>query len=166
MSNKTIEVVMLVGLPGSGKSTFVESVVRDDPNIHIASTDAHIERIAGYGGNTYNDVFRDCIDAATHHMNDGLYDAVLNGKNIIWDQTNLTKKSRIRKMNYLRQKTGVPITFTAVDFYKVPMSTIVERNIVRKHFGRNLPLSVLTSMAESYETPTIDEGFSDVIFWG
>ena len=55
---------MLIGVPASGKSTWVNksigSIMCNDTFVY--STDAYIEKIAENLGMTYDDVFKDIID--------------------------------------------------------------------------------------------------------
>lgn len=82
---------VLVGLPGSGKSTHVS---KKDFHAFVYSTDAYIEKFAAASGQTYGDVFRDVIDDATKHMNAQLELAISVGHDVVWDQTNMTSKKR------------------------------------------------------------------------
>jgi len=53
---------MLVGVPGSGKSTWIEETELDEgqgQDTVILSTDDYIEHIASIRGTTYNEVFHD-----------------------------------------------------------------------------------------------------------
>lgn len=65
---------VMVGLPGSGKSTFLNFV--DDPEfgdtVFVYSTDRFIEDAARHVGSTYNQMFKDNIKAATQSMDDKL----------------------------------------------------------------------------------------------
>jgi adenylate kinase family enzyme len=92
--------VMLIGLPGSGKSTLAKVIQAAHPgaNWHVVSTDDYIEAEAAKRGTTYDAVFKETIDEATTRMNVLRGEAMAARRNIIHDQTNLTIKSRARKL--------------------------------------------------------------------
>ena len=85
------EIVMLCGIPCSGKSTYVNKLLTYEywENSIILSTDNYIEEQAKRLGMTYNEVFQDCIDEATRQLEMSFVRAKEEGKRIIWDQTNL-----------------------------------------------------------------------------
>jgi Predicted kinase len=91
---------MLCGIPTSGKSTYVEKLKKLDhwKDAVVLSTDSYIEKEAKRMGLTYNQVFDDVIGDATRELELQLNMAKDKGKNIIYDQTNLTIKTRRKKL--------------------------------------------------------------------
>src|ERR1700733_3311757 len=101
--------IMLIGLPASGKTTLARKIAKEYPGRywHFVSTDDYIETVAADSGTTYDAVFKEGIDAATKDMNEQRAEALRLRHDIIHDQTNLTVKSRARKLasipgDYLR----------------------------------------------------------------
>lgn len=92
--------IMLIGLPASGKSTLAARIRRQYPDVQWwkISTDDYIDAEAANRGLTYTEVFKDTIDAATKHASARRTFALGLHGNIIHDQTNLTIKSRARKL--------------------------------------------------------------------
>ena len=84
--------VMLIGLPASGKSTFVDSVV--PLNFVVVSSDDHVEVMADNLGLTYSEAFKDVIKEATNRKDADFEFAVANKQSMVLDMTNLSKKSR------------------------------------------------------------------------
>jgi predicted kinase len=151
------ELVMLVGIPCSGKSTYVNKL-RDYEywkDAVVLSTDNYIEEQAKRLGMTYNEVFQDCIDEATRQLEMSFVRAKEEGKRIIWDQTNLSIKTRKKKL------IKVPSIYkrTAV-WFQVDLEEALKRNGTRE--GKFIPESILKRMYHQFEVPTLEEGFDFV----
>jgi predicted kinase len=151
---------MLVGLPGSGKSTYSEKNL--GPALQLArdffyySTDYHIDRIAKDHGLTYDDVFEDNIKDATAVMNLFLAEAIKSKRDVIWDQTNLTVNSRRKKLaRFPPEYRKVAIVF------EVPEDVLNERLAGRP--GKTIPPHIISSMRNTYVAPTFDEGFNYIV---
>ena len=144
---------MLVGVPGSGKTTWVQ---KEHPSLAYASTDKYIEQFAAESGHTYNYIFKASIKTATSRMFDDVSEFLDDQKDFIWDQTNLTKKSRATKIALVAKKD---YTIVAVVF-ETPKN-LQERLAQRP--GKNIPSYVLDSMIKSYEAPSLDEGFTKIM---
>lgn len=146
------KLIMLVGLPGSGKSKFSQNF-----RGYRLSTDDYVEFIAAINGKNYNEVFHESIKEAQEKMQNRMYDALHHKNNIVWDQTNLTKKTRANKLK------EIPDAYEKICmFFDTPFQTILERNEKRRLTGRNIPDKVLFQMKDSLEVPTFDEGFDYV----
>lgn len=151
------ELVMLCGIPCSGKSTYVNKL-RDYEyweNAVVLSTDNYIEEQAKRLGMTYNEVFQDCIDEATRQLEMSFVRAKEEGKRIIWDQTNLSIKTRKKKL------TKVPSIYKrTVVWFQVDLEEALKRNGTRE--GKFIPESILKRMYHQFEVPTLEEGFDFV----
>ena len=145
---------MLVGLPGSGKSTFAKNLFGFN-----YSTDSVVESIANLQGKTYNQVFFDWIKVAQNQMNENLEVAIQHKDDVIWDQTNLTAKSRKSKLS------KIPKDYRKVAFVFITDQAVLEKvNQQRKEFGRDIPEKVLLDMQKNFEYPTKTEGFDEIYF--
>lgn len=153
---KQPQLILLCGLPGSGKSTFSFNNHLNE-NTTILSTDVHIEMSASCLKKTYNEVFKDYIKEAENLLEEKLKIAISNKHNVIWDQTNLTHKSRQRKLQHFpRFYIKKAVVFIIDD------KTLFKRNEERKSYGRDLPEYVLNNMRNIFSIPTIEEGFDEV----
>ena len=84
-------------------------------------------------------------------------DAIKNRHDIVLDQTNLTKKSRARKMAQLPRaykKYAV--------FFPVPEEVEWKRRLSARP-GKCIPQSVLDDMQRGLELPSVAEGFDEVM---
>jgi predicted kinase len=151
------ECVMLVGVPCSGKTTFIKTLLSQPycSNAVVLSTDNYIEEQAKRLGMTYNEVFQDCIDEATRQLEIAFIEAKDKGKDIIWDQTNISRKSRRKKLSKL------PSFYRrGVIYFEVSLEEALKRNENRD--GKHIPKSVLRRMYYQFEVPIISEGFDYV----
>ncbi len=152
-----MELVMLCGIPTSGKSTYVKKLksMKYWENAVVLSTDDYIEEYAKRVGQTYNEVFDDVIPDATRELELQLNIAKENGKDIIWDQTNLSIKTRKKKLaklpSYYRRNAV---------YFEVPLEDALERNKHRE--GKFIPESILKRMWHQFEIPTRNEDFDYV----
>ena len=152
-----MECVMLCGIPTSGKSTYVDKLLAMDywKNSVVLSTDYFVEFYAKKQGKTYNEVFDEYIKEATQKMELNIQYAIDNGKDIIWDQTNLTAGTRKKKLRRLP-----PEYHRGVIYFELTLEEALERNNHRK--GKFIPKDILKRMWHQFEIPTVSEGFEYV----
>jgi predicted kinase len=144
----------LVGVPGSGKSTWVSNQewARD---CVVVSTDDFVEEYAKEQGKTYSEVFTDYMPTAVKLMADKVVQAREAGKDIIWDQTSTTVKSRVRKFNMLPDYEHIAVVFRTPE----------HKELIRRLWsrpGKEIPEHVIASMIASWEEPTTEEGFTSI----
>lgn len=144
----------LVGVPGSGKSTWIEN---QDWAITCArvSTDKWVEIYAKEVGRTYSEVFADFMPTAVDLMAKEVVAARELKRDIIWDQTSTTVKSRIRKFNMLPDYEHIAVVF------KTPEHAELMRRLESRP-GKEIPDHVIASMIASWEDPTEEEGFKEI----
>jgi predicted kinase len=144
----------LIGVPGSGKSTWVDSQIWALTCVCV-STDKWVEVYAKEVGKTYSEVFTDFMPTAVDLMAKEVVAAREAGRDIIWDQTSTTVKSRARKFNMLRDYEHVAVVF------RTPEHTELMRRLMSRP-GKEIPDHVVASMIASWEEPTEDEGFKEI----
>ena len=145
---------MLVGVPTAGKSTFSSKPEYRD-YIRVSSDDI-LQEVAKERQQSYNTVFKGNIRFAQIAMIKVLRKAIEDGKNIIWDQTSLTRKQRREKLKHIPphyKKTAV--------YFIVDLKTALQRNTQRP--GKVIPPEILERMIKEYELPTLEEGFDEII---
>lgn len=137
---------VMVGLPGSGKSTYAAQV-----SLTVLSTDFIVERLSAAQGKTYAEGFQNNIKKATSIFNREVDECVKAGRSFVWDQTNLTRKKRIGIVDRLSRTHDVEC------IHVVATPATLEAN--RAARDKQISESVLRKMENSYEQPSHSEGF-------
>ena len=148
----------LIGVPASGKSTWAEAQDWAHLCAHI-STDKWVEIFAKEIGSTYSQVFTDFMPTAVELMAKEVVSAREMGRDIIWDQTSTTVKSRAKKFAMLPDYEHIAMVF------KTPEHTELMRRLMGRP-GKEIPDHVIASMIASFEMPTEEEGFTQIWFAG
>ena len=148
----------LIGVPASGKSTWVDN---QDWALTCAkvSTDKWVDIYAKEVGRTYSEVFVDFMPTAVELMAKEVVSAREMGRDIIWDQTSTTVKSRAKKFAMLPDYEHIAVVF------KTPEHTELMRRLMSRP-GKEIPDHVIASMIASWEDPTEEEGFLQIWFAG
>ncbi|NBT04348.1 MAG: ATP-binding protein [Proteobacteria bacterium] len=159
METNPPRLIMLCGIPTSGKSSYVRQGQDETPYLDgftVLSTDAIIERRALENNISYNDAFGVFYKDAEQRMYLDLQLALLDKRDIVWDQTNLTPKARRRKL------AKIPSQYkkTAV-WFDISLEEAMIRNQQRP--GKVIPGSELKRMHGLFVRPTIAEGFDLII---
>jgi predicted kinase len=152
-------IYVMVGIPGCGKSTFIDKILNAANDYVVLSSDNIIENKAKEIGKTYTEVFKTEVKAANKLVRVQFSDAIQSLKNIIWDQTNLTVDKRKEILSKLPK-----------DYYKVavfvgtPFDVCLERVAARaKATGKNIPDFVMRDMNAKLEAPSAEEGFDEIV---
>jgi predicted kinase len=146
----------LIGVPASGKTTWTKSQ-EWILGMEYVSTDHHVEVYAEQQGKTYSEVFTEYMPIAIELMANDVIAAREAGRDIIWDQTSTTVKSRARKFRMLRDYEHIAVVF------RTPESEELAKRLASRP-GKNIPDYVLRSMIDGWEEPTLSEGFSKIIY--
>jgi predicted kinase len=150
---------ILIGLPGTGKSTWIKKQTWA-LGLTVVSTDAFVEDYARAQGKTYSEVFESYMPRAVELMVEQVKAAKELGHTIIWDQTSTTIASRKRKFNMLGDKYDM----IAVVFMS-PDKEEWQRRLASRP-GKVIPEHVLLDMQKNFEYPRYAEGFSKMYLVG
>jgi predicted kinase len=148
------KVYVLVGVPGSGKSTWVADQLWAKDCVYISS-DQLIEEEAASQGKTYNDIFKSYVNTAIFLMLNQAQEARDAGRDIIWDQTSVSVKSRKKKFSVLPDYEHIAVVF------KTPEESELRRRLGNRP-GKNIPWEIVSSMINNFEMPTEEEGFTEI----
>jgi len=151
---------MLVGVPGSGKSTWVSDQEWAGDCAYI-STDRYVEEFAKNMGKTYSEVFEEVMPECVNLMAGDVVNAREAGQDIIWDQTSTTVSSRKKKFRMLPEYHAIAVIF------KTPSRDELDRRLQSRYdSGKIIPKEVVDSMIDNWEDPTEEEGFKEIWITG
>ena len=156
------ECIMLVGVPASGKSTWLADSAKHEYYL-IVSTDKIIEELADIYGLTYDQIFKDTINFAEKVMTTEMDKAIAYGDaDFVIDRTNLSVKSRKKFIDKLKlhHYNIECVVFPLPGTEKLSSDEWNRRLNSRR--GKTIPGYILSSMIEHYEPPTLAEGFSKI----
>ena len=144
---------LMVGVPGSGKSTYVKNILKDG-DIYISRDEIRYSLLTeedDYFAKE-NEVIKTFID----NIDKSLINEEYCG-DVYADATHLSPKSRAQILNKLKNKDKV-----SVIYLDIPLNIILERNAQRK--GRALvPENVVRRMYNSIILPTKIERIEELI---
>lgn len=153
---------MMIGAPGSGKDTFIRNFY---PNCFVYSTDRYIEEEAEKLGLTYKEHFSDdSFKRAQDSANFWITEAAHAGRSIVWNQTNISARTRVMKMKAFIAACPNAASYMKVAVYlPVSLEELLKRNDHRAEIGRDIPKAVVKRMFHQIDPPTYDEGFSYIL---
>jgi len=145
---------MLIGVPGSGKTTWIKNQIWG-LGLTVVSTDLFVEDYARSQGKTYSEVFEDYMPTAIDLMFEQVVFAQEQGHTIIWDQTSTTIHSRARKFHMLPEYTTIGVVFPT------PEPAELARRLATRP-GKIIPPEVIERMIAEWQEPSLDEGFDEI----
>lgn len=141
--------ILLVGIPGSGKSTYAKNYIPDYPKqaIHLSSDSIRAEL---YGDESIQGNPADVFSL----MQKRAVEALNNGNDVIYDATNITRKDRAGII-------GICPKFVKIECHIIwaPIEVCIERDSKRE---RTVGKEVIDRMLKRFQAPYYDEGI-DVI---
>lgn len=144
------KLIILVGLPGSGKSTYAKEFARTHANTFIFSSDEYRERLLhDVNDQSQNELVFKTLYAEARKCLEQDCTAII-------DATNMTRKSRKRclekfkDMNIIRECHIIPTFF----------DVCIERDAARE---RTVGEEVIRRMTASFEVPMLFEGFDEIV---
>ena len=150
MTGKT-KLIIMSGLPGSGKSTTAHQIRERDKSFIIVSSDAWRKKL--YGDESYQ-INNSLIFAKAY---DEAATALKAGKNVIFDATQLSVMERKNTI----KKIGIFADEIECIFMDTPLKSCLERNKAR---ARVVPDEVFTRMLDRTKAPSKKEGFDEITF--
>lgn len=140
--------VICVGLPGSGKTTYAKKYIRDHDNTIHLSSDLIRKELWG----------DEAIQGDNHEvfslMQNRAIDALNNGQNVVYDATNITRQDRA----YIISRCP---KFVKIECHIIwaPVEMCIERDEARE---RTVDKDVIDRMVKRFHPPYYDEGIDEI----
>lgn len=138
--------IMVVGLPGSGKSTYIE---QNYPTYYIHSSDDIREELTGDVNN--QDVNKKVFEILHKRVKEDLK----QGKDVIYDATNISWK---RRKGFLQELNKISCYKECI-LIATPYEICLERNYMR---NRVVPNFVIERMYRNFDIPWYNEGWDNI----
>ena len=142
------KLILLVGMPGSGKTTYAKEYIKKDSNIiHLSSDSIRAEL---YGDEAIQGNPAEVFSL----MQKRALEALNEGHDVVYDATNITRKDR-------QGIISVCPKFAKIECYIVwaPIETCVERDATRE---RTVGKTVIDKMLKRFQAPYYDEGIDEI----
>ena len=143
--------IMMVGIPGSGKTTKAQAIAKDEKiNAIVLSSDVYREKIAK--------------DSKDTPKNESVFEALYNdltnfleaGRSVILDATNTTTKTRRKAFERIKNFKTYKVAYVVNE----PYPTCSLRNQLR---DRVVPEEAIEKFFYNFEVPMTFEGFDKIV---
>ena len=143
-----------VGLPGSGKSTYVKNFIKDKEIEYLSSDSLR----AVYGKSEEDQTVTPLVFG---HIKRKVDEFLKDGKNVLVDATSVNRKER---SDYIKTAKKYGSKVVAIVF-KMDRQGLIDRNKKRgEEGGRVVPDWVIDKMLAKFEEPSYDEGIDVMIY--
>lgn len=140
--------MMLVGLAGSGKSTFSNELMEGREDIVYLSSDLlRVEMFGDVNSTEHGAVFQE--------MGKRAIEALKEGKHVIYDATNINRKKRRGMLQQLPKDVKKVAVYMATDYRNV-----LEQNNSRE---RVVPEHAIEKMYKNMQIPVYSEGWDSIV---
>jgi len=143
-----------VGLPGSGKSTYVKNFIKDKDIEYLSSDSLRVV----YGKSEEDQTVTPLVFG---HIKRKVDEFLKDGKNVLVDATSVNRKERSDYINTAK-KYGAKVVAIV---FKMDRQGLIDRNKKRgEQGGREVPTFVIDKMLAKYEEPSYSEGIDVIIY--
>ena len=146
--------ILLRGLPGSGKSTYAKNFIKGKDIEYLSSDE--LRAVYGTGEDDQS-----VTPIVFGHIKRKVDEFLKDGKNVLVDATNVNRRERSDYINSAK-KYGAKVV---AHVFKMDRAGLIARNQKRgSEGGRVVPDWVIDKMLNKYEEPSFDEGIDVIIY--
>lgn len=149
ITNEKPTLFMMIGISGSGKSTYAQKVA-DEYVAKIVSSDAIRKEIFG------DENVQDHNDIIFQTYNSDIATCLRSGYDVIADATNLTYKSRKATFNAIKDIDCRVVALIQC----TPLKDCLDMNSERE---RTVPNNVIIKQIKCFQIPFFEEGFDEIV---
>jgi len=143
-----------VGLPGSGKSTYVKNFIKDKDIEYLSSDELRAKFGSGETDQT-------CTNQVFGHIKRKVDEFLKDGKNVLVDATSVNRRERSDYINTAKKYGAKVIALV----FKMDRAGLIARNQKRgQEGGRVVPDWVIDKMLAKFEEPSTSEGIDEIIY--
>jgi len=162
-SKAECEMVMMVGLPATGKTTWATEYVKNSgKNYNILSTDLILDQMRVYNlrrqGN-FGERFQRLMKMGSSAFNKLVNIARTKTRNYVLDQTNVFPRARSKKINNFRQwgSRVAAVCIPTMENYQKRQALCAQKNKV-------VPPDVVANFKKAFTIPSPGSEFTSVVF--
>lgn len=145
---------IMVGLPGSGKSTYATEFIKDQRVEYLSS-----DSLRAVFGKDESD--QSVTPKVFGHIKTKVDEYLRDNKNVLVDATSVNRKERSDYINTAKKYNSKVV----VVVFKMDRNGLIARNKKRgDEGGRVVPDWVIDKMLNKYEEPSSDEGIDTIIY--
>ena len=145
---------IMVGLPGSGKSTYAKEFIKDQQVEYLSSDSLR----AVFGKNESD---QSVTPKVFGHIKTKVDEYLRDNKNVLVDATNVNRKERNDYINTAKKYNSKVV----VVVFKMDRNGLIARNKKRgDEGGRVVPDWVIDKMLNKFEEPDFNEGIDVIIY--
>ena len=145
---------IMVGLPGSGKSTYAKEFIKDQQVEYLSSDSLR----AVFGKNESD---QSVTPKVFGHIKTKVDEYLRDNKNVLVDATNVNRKERNDYINTAKKYNSKVVAVV----FKMDRNGLIARNKKRgDEGGRVVPDWVIDKMLNKFEEPDFNEGIDVIIY--
>lgn len=148
-----VKLTVLVGIQGSGKSTWAKYWRECQDNTVVISTDEIRKELFGEINGEVNNTINEAIKRIKTNLE--------NGINVIYDATNLNSKKR---KNFLKNFSKIDGLTTEAVFFPIPLYICLNNNCKRE--SHTVPIQKINQAYLSCQLPMYHEGWNNITYVG